>query len=48
VAVPDLKAGDDARLDLAKTTAALDAANARLRASRQIYDTMRKRYGGGK
>lgn len=48
VKVPEVKAGDDARLDLAKTNAALKVANARLDASRQIYNAMRQRYGGAK
>lgn len=45
VAVPVFQAGDDARADLVKTTAALKLANARLTFSRQSYLAMRKRYG---
>lgn len=46
VAVPTIKAGDDARSALAKALATLTVANARLTFSRQAYDQMRKRYGG--
>jgi hypothetical protein len=48
VPVPAMKAGDDARDDLAKISAALTTANARLTASRQVYTALRKRYQGAK
>lgn len=48
VSTPALKAGDDVRADLAKTTAALNVANTRLTLSRRVYNAMRQRYGGAK
>lgn len=48
VAVPTIKAGDDARIALAKMKAAAEEANLRLTFSRAAYDAMRQRYGGTK
>ena len=42
VALPAIKAGDDARAVAARQRAAAAAANARLRASRNWYETLRK------
>lgn len=46
VAVPAIKAGDDARVGLIETRAALKMANMRLTFARQSYNDMRKRYNG--
>lgn len=48
VAVPPIAAGDDARVALAKTRAALGTANARLRSGRGIYARVRRTYQAGK
>lgn len=48
VAIPAIKAGDDARVTLAKMKAAAEAANLRLTYTRATYDAMRQRYGGDK
>ena len=44
VPVPGLKAGDDARLALARSRAALGQANGRLVCSRKWYDGVRKSF----
>lgn len=44
VAVPGLKAGDDARIALARSRAALGQANGRLDCSRKWYAGVRKTY----
>jgi len=45
VAVPQLAAGDDARLALARHRAALASANGNLGCSRTWYEEVRKRFG---
>lgn len=45
VAVPPVKVGDDARLALARSRAALVGANGNLHCSRQWYDAVRAGYG---
>lgn len=47
VAVPPVKAGDDARAVIARMKAAVETANLRLTYTRATYDAMRQRYGGG-
>lgn len=43
---PTIKAGDDAKVVLARALATLKVANARLTVSRATYEQMRARYGG--
>lgn len=42
--VPEIRAGDDARLALARSRAALASANGRLACSRKWYDGVRRSY----
>lgn len=46
VAIPKIRAGDDARLALARHRAALAAANGNLTCSRDWYEAVRSGYGG--
>ena len=48
VAVPPVKAGDDAREALARRSAALNQCNGNLIGSAAWYGTVRKKYGGPK
>ena len=45
VAVPEIRAGDDARLALARSRAATASANGNLVCSRTWYEGVRKGYG---